>query len=79
MSKIVEMKYNWHTFFKRLTIVISIVSILAIGIWITVEFPTDFHPIISFFLAAIIIGCPVAIGIWIVFFVIRWIIRGLLR
>ena len=76
------MKYNWHIFFKRLTIV---VSILIIPIPLIFGDPYAYHfrgpKTFSWELVImyIVIGCLISIGIWILYFVIHWIIRGLLK
>ncbi len=66
---------NWHEFFKRFTIVTSILTIPIVGIigGIVYEVSSPY----LFLAPAGVIGLPLAIGQWIVFFLIRWIVRGL--
>lgn len=69
---------NWHEFFKRLTIVTSIL-IIPITTIICVE--TNIYlwsvNIGSNILIAILNGISIAIVVWILYFSIRWIVHGL--
>ena len=74
------MKYNWHIFFKRLTIV---VSILIVPITIIVGIINDYRSSWEadewgFYIASYAtLGCLFSIVVWILYFLIRWVVRGL--
>lgn len=65
---------NWHEFFKRLTIV---TSILIIPITVIVCEATDRWVWWVNTGVYIVIGLLNAIIVWILYFLIRWIVRGL--
>ena len=60
--------FNWDQFFFRLTVVLSVV-IGLIGVFL------DFDS--NQFLDSIIFGFLLCGGVWIIYFCIRWIYRGL--
>ena len=60
------MNWNWSRFFFRLTVIISIIGFLIGGFLI--GWGHDFSLIVGILLGGLV---------WVIYFVVRWLIRGL--
>ena len=65
-------KLNWHPFFFRLTIVIS----LIIGLIVFLNIYSE-NPSLDKFVPGVVLGGFVAGIVWVAYFCFRWIYHGL--